>query len=95
MNVNGSISASLLSLVALAICSHSQAAESNEPDEAQPDLEFLEFLGQFETDEGEWIPPSSLMSEEFESLLNAVTGQSNLENDEINIDNDASSNNDN
>jgi len=37
-----------------------------------PDLEFLEFLGQFETDEGEWIAPISLMAEEFTDLLNAA-----------------------
>lgn len=34
-----------------------------------PDLEFLEFLGQFETDNGEWIDPGSLLAEEFEDLL--------------------------
>ena len=37
-----------------------------------PDLEFLEFLGQFETDEGEWMDPSSLMADEFTVLLNAA-----------------------
>lgn len=38
-------------------------------DNAIPDLEFLEFLGQFETDEGQWISPGNLMSEEFANLL--------------------------
>lgn len=38
----------------------------------QPDLEFLEFLGQFETDDGQWIDPGSLLSEEFEDLLNVA-----------------------
>jgi hypothetical protein len=47
-----------------------------------PDLEFLEFLGQFETDEGEWIDPGSLMAEEFSDLLNAaVVIESNSSND--------------
>lgn len=39
---------------------------------AQPDLEFLEFLGQFETDDGQWIDPGSLLAEEFEDLLNVA-----------------------
>lgn len=38
-----------------------------------PDLEFLEFLGQFETDAGEWIDPESLLTEEFDDLLVATT----------------------
>ncbi len=37
-----------------------------------PDLEFLEFLGQFETDAGEWIEPISLMGEDYTFLLNAA-----------------------
>lgn len=39
---------------------------------AQPDLEFLEFLGQFETDDGQWIDPGSLLAEEFDDLLNVA-----------------------
>ena len=42
------------------IFSHSHAAENLQND-AAPDLEFLEFLGQFETDSGEWIDPDSLI----------------------------------
>lgn len=41
-------------------------------DEVMPDLEFLEFLGQFETDNGEWIGPGNLMAEEFDELLAAA-----------------------
>ena len=37
-----------------------------------PSFEFLEFLGSFETDEGEWIDLDSLMSEEFVELLEAA-----------------------
>ena len=37
-----------------------------------PDLEFLEFLGSFETDEGEWIDPASLLAEEFSTLFDAA-----------------------
>lgn len=43
-----------------------------ETEVAQPDLEFLEFLGQFETDDGQWIDPGSLLSEEFEDLLSVA-----------------------
>ena len=47
--------------------------ETNTSTEANlPDLEFLEFLGQFETDNGEWVAPGILMAEEFEILLEAA-----------------------
>ncbi len=36
----------------------------------EPDLELLEFLGSFETDEGEWIPPENFLTEDFQELLN-------------------------
>jgi len=48
-----------------------------------PDLELIEFLGQFETDSGEWIEPDSLLTENFEDLLrvaediNPTTGTNN------------------
>ena len=45
----------------------------NEQNDTAPDLEFLEFLGQFETDAGEWIDPDSLLTEEFAELLDAST----------------------
>ena len=50
--------------------SNAYAAE-DEPGEVTPDLEFLEFLGQFETDAGEWVDPNSLLTEEFTELLDA------------------------
>ena len=37
-----------------------------------PSLEFLEFLGRFETDSGEWVNPEELMQAEFEQLLKNV-----------------------
>jgi len=37
-----------------------------------PNLEFLEFLGQWETDEGEWLPPEQLIDGEFVQLLDAA-----------------------
>tara|TARA_B110000858_G_scaffold198483_2_gene265571 strand:- start:20372 stop:20614 length:243 start_codon:yes stop_codon:yes gene_type:complete len=63
--------------------SNTVAAE-NEQGEDAPDLEFLEFLGQFETDAGEWIDPESLITEEFTKLLKAST--------EAGSDNNASNN---
>ncbi len=46
--------------------------QTNEQNGNLPDLEFLEFLGQFETDEGEWIDPGSLLADEFIDFLNAA-----------------------
>ncbi|MFT4862469.1 MAG: hypothetical protein ACI95C_001690 [Pseudohongiellaceae bacterium] len=40
--------------------------------DGQPNLEILEFLGQFETDQGNWIAPGELMQEEFKTLLSAA-----------------------
>ncbi|MEX0962634.1 MAG: hypothetical protein WDZ52_01145 [Pseudohongiellaceae bacterium] len=65
-------------------------AAENEQEEAAPDLEFLEFLGQFETDAGEWIDPESLQAEEFIGLLDASTN-GNADDDSTNTD-DATSN---
>ncbi|NKB34286.1 MAG: hypothetical protein GKR91_14440 [Pseudomonadales bacterium] len=50
------------------------AEEDSAPEEVLevPSLEFLEFLGSFETDEGEWIDPESLMTEDFGNLLDAT-----------------------
>jgi len=38
----------------------------------RPDLEFLEFLGSFETHSGDWIDPTELMLPEFQELLDSV-----------------------
>jgi len=37
-----------------------------------PSIEFLEFLGQWETQEGEWIAPEDLANEEFAQLLESA-----------------------
>ena len=42
-----------------------------------PSLELLEFLGQFETDQGEWMGPDSLMGEEFSQVLQIVQQEQN------------------
>ncbi|GJM12321.1 MAG: hypothetical protein DHS20C12_07240 [Pseudohongiella sp.] len=60
-------------------------AAENEQSEESPDLEFLEFLGTFETDAGEWIDPDSLLTDEFTELLDA-SSESNLNNDSSSTD---------
>jgi hypothetical protein len=40
--------------------------------EETPSIEFLEFLGEWETDEGEWIAPEELADDEFAQLLEAA-----------------------
>jgi hypothetical protein len=52
-------------LMSASNCSIAQDEEIGEPD-----LELLEFLGSFETDDGEWIAPDSLLDSNFQQLLN-------------------------
>jgi hypothetical protein len=40
--------------------------------EETPSIEFLEFLGEWQTDEGEWIAPEELADDEFAQLLEAA-----------------------
>lgn len=64
-------------------------AAQNEQSEDVPDLEFIEFLGQFETDAGEWIDPDSLLTGEFTELLDAsieADSDDNSSNDSSNTD---------
>jgi len=45
-------------------------AEDNGDDDAgMPDIELLEFLGSFSTEEGEWIDPQSLLEEDLSMLI--------------------------
>ncbi len=71
------------------VLSNASAAE-NEQTETVPDLEFLEFLGQFETDAGEWIDPDSLLSGELTELLD-ISSNIDSDSDSANTD-DATSN---
>lgn len=41
-------------------------------DETVVDIALLEFLGQWETDDGEWIAPSDLADETFVELIDPV-----------------------
>ena len=67
-----------VSVCFLLLCSVSSLyAEEFANDEQQiiPDMDFLEFLGEWETEQGEWIDPETLDDNEIEKLL------------ELNIDN--------
>ena len=57
-----------------------QSDAENPQEQEAPDLEFLEFLGQFETEAGEWIGPESLLSEGFQELLEASSSADNNSN---------------
>ena len=46
------------------------AAQQQEQEQG-PSLELLEFLGQWETDDGEWIAPEDLADAQFGLLLDA------------------------
>ena len=73
--VDYKVAEKLATICLLGLISTVQGAD-NETDTSTeanlPDLEFLEFLGQFETDDGEWVAPGILMAEEFEVLLEAA-----------------------
>ena len=56
----------------------SQAASVQEE---APSIEFLEFLGQWETDEGEWIAPEELADDGFAQLLEAAFETENEDSD--------------
>ncbi len=47
------------------------ATQPPQEQEQSPSLELLEFLGQWETDDGEWIAPEDLADAEFGLLLDA------------------------
>lgn len=70
-----------------------QAAEESQAMEL-PDIELLEFLGSFQTDNGEWIEPESLLTGEFAELLNIaarmddVTESADADNDQSDNDQD-------
>lgn len=53
-------------------------AEEETNTESMPSVEFLEFLGEWETEQGEWIDPNELESEELEQLFDkTVTDNEN------------------
>ncbi len=73
--VDFKVAEKLATICLLGLISTAQGAENETGTSTAanlPDLEFLEFLGQFETDDGEWVSPGILMAEEFEVLLEAA-----------------------
>ena len=52
------------------------AMEENEDNEI-PSLEMLEFLGEWETYEGEWIDPGELEDDSFDQLIEPVSVNEN------------------
>lgn len=48
------------------------SAAQETQDSGLPSLDFLEFLGSFETDSGQWIDPVDLMQPDFAQLLESV-----------------------
>lgn len=66
----------LLAAFALAMLPGALGAAENNPrfQPQLPDLELLEFLGTFATDEGEWIDPDSLLDNNIGGLLDVDAG---------------------
>ena len=81
-------------MMTLAYLPIGQAADAREEPEsgALPTLELLEFLGEFETDSGDWVSPGELMTPEFEQLLKQLEGApgqaSGSDDDDITISDD-------
>jgi hypothetical protein len=61
-----------LLLLSMILFSPLLQAETQEDDEA-PSLELLEFLGEWETSDGEWIDPEELEDDDFAKLM-SLTG---------------------
>ncbi len=62
-------------------CSMSSSfAEEQIADEIMPSMAFLEFIGEWETDEGEWVDPLDLEREETGKLIETIS-EKNIYND--------------
>ncbi len=48
-------------------------AEEQTDNEVIPSVDFLEFLGEWETEEGEWIDPAELENEELGQLIESTS----------------------
>ncbi len=57
-------------------------AEQQIVDETMPSMAFLEFIGEWETDEGEWIDPLDLEREETGKLIETISDQKINDNNE-------------
>ena len=64
-----------VSLCVVLLCSISSSlAEEITNDEQQtaPSIDFLEFLGEWETEQGEWIDPETLKDKELTNLIDTT-----------------------
>ncbi len=61
----------------LLLISQSTALAESRVSEDSPSLEFLEFLGEWETSDGEWIDPAMLESDDFENV--SINGEADHE----------------
>ena len=81
-----------LMIVLSLFTSGARAAEDNLETEIEeqssnlPDMEFLEFLGSFETDSGDWVDPTELLQIEFELLLKDAEVQKGKQPDDASTD---------
>lgn len=78
--MNGSKKMSYRASVSLIFILYSMSslfAEEQKNNEAMPSIEFLEFLGEWETEDGEWIDPIELENEEFGKLIETTTENEN------------------
>ncbi len=64
-----------LLLLTMILCSSPTKAD-NYTDATRPSLEFLEFLGEWETKSGDWIDPESFEDKDFVKLMN-ITDEEN------------------
>ena len=90
--VRGKLPPALAVILLMSVATYSMAQDSEIP---EPDLALLEFLGSFETDNGEWIAPDSLLDSNFQQLLNMaarmdeVSGNAGNTGTELEIDDES------
>jgi hypothetical protein len=51
----------------------SSFAENQSNDGAMPSMDFLEFIGEWETEQGEWLDPIALENEEIAKLIKTTS----------------------
>jgi hypothetical protein len=57
------------------------SANEQVSNEVLPSMDFLEFIGEWETEEGEWIDPLDLEREETGQLIETISEQNNTDNE--------------
>lgn len=61
----------------LLICSTSSLLAEEQSHEEIPTIEFLEFLGEWETDDDDWIDPADLENDEIGKLIETTIEMDN------------------